>query len=312
MLLEIHLEIGPPAKIVHYFEIIKEKWPSEEIPFAKIVKVGAAYHEMGEYERSYLVFRATVESNFARESEVAGFLESQGELLRSVEAMSGLLRNYPPEGYVAAATYSLAQQVAAKAPEAANDPKLRQQKVNRVDLLHRAWTMLEGFLTAWPDDPAADQAAFASASTLLDLKAYREVGRGLRPLCQALCPERPGRQLLVHHRLLRIRPGPAQGGPGDVPEGGRVETPRQGHRPRSGKPEQVAGDLHPGPGLSRTGRGGRRHPRVSPRGRPFCRRQGGDRLLPPQGDRTARGDDGQAGRGGRSGTEVPQHRRAAT
>ncbi len=146
MLLDIHLEIGPPAKIVHYFEIIKEKWPNEEIPFAKIVKVGAAYHEMGEYERSYLVFRATVESNFARESEVAGFLQSQGELLRSVEAMSGLLRNYPPEGYVAAATYALAQQVAAKAPEAANDAKLRQQKVNRVDLLRRAWTMLEGFL----------------------------------------------------------------------------------------------------------------------------------------------------------------------
>ncbi len=174
LLLDIHLEIGPPAKIVHYFEIIKEKWPNEEIPFAKIVKVGAAYHEIGEYERSYLVFRATVESSFARESEVAGFLQSQGELLRSVETMSGLLRNYPPEGYVAAATYALAQQVAAKAPEAANDPKLRQAKINRVDLLHRAWTMLEGYLTAWPDDPSADQAAFASASTLLELKAYHE------------------------------------------------------------------------------------------------------------------------------------------
>jgi len=174
MLLDIHLEIGPPAKIVHYFEIIKEKWPSEEIPFAKIVKVAVAYHEMGEYERSYLVFRATVESNFARESEVAGFLQSQGELLRSVEAMSQLLSNYPPEGYVAAATHALAQQVSAKAPEAANDAKLRQRKVYRVDLLRRAWTMLEGFLTAWPDDPAADQAAFSAASTLLDLKAYRE------------------------------------------------------------------------------------------------------------------------------------------
>ena len=173
-LLDIHLEIGPPAKIVHYFEIIKERWPNEEVPFAKIVKVGAAYHEMGEYERSYLVFRATVESNFARESEVAGFLDSQGELLRSVETMSGLLRNYPPEGYIAAATYSLAQQVNAKAPEAATDAKLRQAKVNRVDLLRRGWTMLEGFLTAWPDDPAADQASFAAASTLLDLKAYRE------------------------------------------------------------------------------------------------------------------------------------------
>ena len=174
MLLDVHLELGPPAKVVHYFEIVKEKWPAEEIPFAKIVKVGAAYHEMGEYERSYLVFRATVESSFSRESGVAGFLQSQGEFLRSVETMGHLLREYPPEGYVAAATYALAQQVYAKAAEAATDPKLRQQKVNRVDLVRRAWSMLETFLTACPDDPAADQAAFSTASTLLDLKAYRE------------------------------------------------------------------------------------------------------------------------------------------
>ena len=80
MLLDVHLELGPPAKVVRYFEIIKEKWPAEEIPFAKIVKVGAAYHEMGEYERSYLVFRATVESSFSRESGVAGFLEVAGRV----------------------------------------------------------------------------------------------------------------------------------------------------------------------------------------------------------------------------------------
>ena len=53
----------PPSEIVRYFEIIKEKWPELEIPFEKIVKVGAAYHEIGEYERSFLVFRATVESS---------------------------------------------------------------------------------------------------------------------------------------------------------------------------------------------------------------------------------------------------------
>ncbi len=173
-LLNAHLELGPAGKVVRYFEIIKEKWPAEEIPFAKIVKVGAAYHEMGEYERSYLIFRATVESSFGRESGVAGFLESQGELLRSVDVMGRLLREYPPEGYAAAANYALAQRVYAKAPEAAEDPKLREAKVNRVDLIRRAWGMLESFLTAHPDDPAADQAAFAAANALLELKRYEQ------------------------------------------------------------------------------------------------------------------------------------------
>ena len=117
MLLDVHLEIGPPAEVVRYFEIIKEKWPDAEIPFAKIVKVGAAYHEMGEFERSYLIFRATVESSFMREIGVAGFLEAEGDFYRSVETMERLLRDYPPESYVAAAEYALAQHVSAKAPK---------------------------------------------------------------------------------------------------------------------------------------------------------------------------------------------------
>jgi tetratricopeptide (TPR) repeat protein len=174
MLLDVHLETGPAAQVVRYFEIVKEKWPAEEIPFAKIVKVGAAYHEMGEYERSFLIFRATVESSFLRESRVAGFLQAQGEFARSVSVMGRLLREYPPDGYTAAASYALAQQVYAKAPDAAADAGLRKLKINRVDLTRRAWTMFETFLTAYPDDPAADEAAFAAANTLLELKAYKE------------------------------------------------------------------------------------------------------------------------------------------
>ncbi|HYW80558.1 MAG TPA: tetratricopeptide repeat protein, partial [Thermoguttaceae bacterium] len=113
-------------------------------------------------------------SRFTRESGVAGFLESQGQFARSVAVMGRLLREYPPEAYVAAATYALAQRVYAKAPDAAADEELRRLKTNRVDLIRRAWTMLESFLTAYPDDPTADQAAFADANALLELKAYEE------------------------------------------------------------------------------------------------------------------------------------------
>jgi alpha-2-macroglobulin len=172
MLLDIHLALGPEADIVRYFELIKEKWPDVELSFEKIVRVGAAYEELGEYERGYLVFRATVESSFLRESGVAGFLEAQGEFTRSVDVMSRLLAEYPPEPYAAAAQYALAQRVYAYAPQAAGDAKLRDAKLTRVDLIERARRMLDGFLTAYPDDPAADQASFSLANALLELKAY--------------------------------------------------------------------------------------------------------------------------------------------
>jgi alpha-2-macroglobulin len=175
MLLDIHLQNGPPAEIVRYFEIIKERWPDLELPFEKIIKVAAAYHEMGEYERSYLVYRATTEGSFGRESAVAGFLEGEGEFLRSVTVMNRLLAEYPPEPYVAAATFALSQRVYAYAPQAATDQKLRAKKINRVDLIAQALAMVDHFLSEYPNDPAADQAAFSEANALLELKAYKEV-----------------------------------------------------------------------------------------------------------------------------------------
>ncbi len=172
MLLDAHLEVGPAADVVKYFESVKEKSPDVEIPFESILKVGAAYHELGEYERSYLVFRATIESSFGRDGAVAGFLDEQGEFLRSVDVMRRLIDEYPPEPYAAAARYALAQQVYAYAARASSDEKLRAQKLTRLTLVAGAARMLEAFLTDHPDDPAADQAAFAAANARLELEQY--------------------------------------------------------------------------------------------------------------------------------------------
>ncbi|MGH7202702.1 MAG: hypothetical protein ACREJB_19000, partial [Planctomycetaceae bacterium] len=111
LLFRAALETGRNDATVRYFEIIKEKYPEVEIDFESILKVAAAYRELGEYERSYLVFRATVEARFQRESQIAGFLDGQSEFLRSVQVMERLLRDYPAEAYVATASYALAQEV---------------------------------------------------------------------------------------------------------------------------------------------------------------------------------------------------------
>ena len=172
MLLDAHLEIGPANRVVQHFEVIKERWPDLEISYDKILKVGAAYHDMGEHERSYLIYRATVESSFLTDSQVAGFLQSEEELPRSVEYIDALLREYPPEPYVGAATFDLAQQVYAMASQAATNQRLRDQKITRVDLINRGAEMLDRFLTEYPEDPGADQAAFSRATALLELRQY--------------------------------------------------------------------------------------------------------------------------------------------
>ena len=235
-LLEIHLEVGPPCKVVHCFEIVKEKWPEQEIPFAQIVKAGAAYHEMGEYERSYLIFRATVESSFLHEAAAAGFLDTQGEFSRSVEVMARLLSEYPPEAYLAAAQFALSQRVYAKAPETAADPKLRKEKVNRVDLLRRAWAMLEGLLTEFPEDPAADQAAFSAASVLLDLKDYAQAAAA----CNRYARQYPKSELLDTYWYILGYCHFSAGQPKEAIQMCRKVAETQLVDPQSGRPKESA------------------------------------------------------------------------
>ncbi|MDX1962876.1 MAG: MG2 domain-containing protein [Pirellulales bacterium] len=175
LLFAAHLKLGPPGDVVRYFELIRERYPDEDVSFEQILQVAAAYEKLGEYERCFMLYRATVEASFMRENGVAGFLENQGEFLRSVEVMQRLLAEYPPEPYVAATQYALAQRVYSYAPRAADDPKLREKKINRVTLIQQALGMLDNFLTMHPNDPAADQAAFSLSNALLELQAYSEL-----------------------------------------------------------------------------------------------------------------------------------------
>ena len=175
MLFQTSLAANRHADIVRYFETIKEKLPEVEVSFENILKVAEAYRELGEYERSYLVYRATLEAGFQRESQIAGFLDERGEFLRSVQVMEQLLRAYPAEPYIATATYSLAQEVYGKAPEAAQHARLREVGITRVDLIATSVHMLDHFIVTWATDPAADQASFSLANALLDLEKYPEV-----------------------------------------------------------------------------------------------------------------------------------------
>lgn len=175
MLFQTSLSANRHGDIVQYFETIKEKMPDVEVSFENILKVAEAYRELGEYERSYLVYRATLEAGFQRESQIAGFLDERGEFLRSVQVMEQLLRAYPAEPYIAIATYALAQEVYGKAPEAAQNAKLREAGITRVDLIATSVNMLDHFIATWATDPAADQASFSLANALLDLERYSDV-----------------------------------------------------------------------------------------------------------------------------------------
>ena len=175
MLFQCALANRDHKSIVEYFEIIKERFPEVDIKFDEMLQVAASYKQLGEYERSFLVYRATIEGSFQRESQIPGFLGGRGEFVRSVQVLERLLNEYPAESYVAMVTYALAQEVYGKGEEAAADARLRKAGISRTHLIANSVHMLDHFMSTWPKDPMADQASFALASAMLDLEQFDPV-----------------------------------------------------------------------------------------------------------------------------------------
>ncbi|MBD3181659.1 tetratricopeptide repeat protein [Candidatus Poribacteria bacterium] len=174
--------------VIEYFEILRERFPELYIPFDKILVVGRSYREIGEFERAYLVYKATIEASFVNDSRVSAVLEDEGQFLSSIDFQEDLWREYPDLPQVVSAYFALSQALYAKAPEARELAKNQRQipilkgqsksdikKITKLDLLKETALMLAEFLTLYSTDPLADDATFSMANVLLDLEDHQQV-----------------------------------------------------------------------------------------------------------------------------------------
>ena len=189
-------------RIVRAFEILSVRYPDLTIPFDRILAVGKAYRNIGEFERAWLVFRATLEASFLKDSAVAAVLEDEGQLLGSLDYQEDLWWNYPDLPDVIASYFALSQTFYEEADNAAaleaqrtatlraatvrernetertpNDESLldNSEKITKPAIIGEAIRLLTRFQTIYPTNPLADDAAFSLANAWLDLKAYDSV-----------------------------------------------------------------------------------------------------------------------------------------
>lgn len=183
MLLFVAIEKRDTAQIVRCFEDLKDRYQDLVIPFDKIVAVGKAYLDQGEFERSLMVFRAAAEASFVKEAAVATTLENAGEVKASARFLRRLIQTYPDLNTIRVSLYSLAQKEAGLA--AAQTPGAPvNERVGRADELRAAALHgLREFLVLYPEDTLAEEVSFAWATTLLEGK---DVAGALRVAQDAL------------------------------------------------------------------------------------------------------------------------------
>ncbi|MGB9596584.1 MAG: alpha-2-macroglobulin family protein, partial [Candidatus Poribacteria bacterium] len=174
-------------KVVEFFEILKERFPELYIPFNRIIAVGKAYREIGEYERAYLVYKATIDASFINDSNVSAVLQDEGQFLNSIDFQENMWQEYPDTPQVVSSYFAISQALYSKVPQAdqlaKEERKLKilgdkavykgkDRKITKPDLLKEIILMLSEFLMLYPNDPLADDAVFSMANALLDLEDY--------------------------------------------------------------------------------------------------------------------------------------------
>ncbi|MDP6439759.1 MAG: MG2 domain-containing protein [Candidatus Brocadiia bacterium] len=191
MLLWIYTSEGfyDAQQIVDVFEVLRERYPQLELPFDKTLVAGRAYRDLGEFERAYLIFRATIDASFINDSNVSAVLEDEGQFLGSIDYREDLWREYPDTAQVTAAYFALSQALYQNAPRArepakearqvalarGDDPDEAVRMPSRIEMLKETIRLLSEFLTLYPDSPLADDAAFSMANAFLDLKQFDAV-----------------------------------------------------------------------------------------------------------------------------------------
>ena len=174
MLLWIHTspQFYDAHKIVDLFEVLRERYPQLEIPYDKILVVGKAYTDIGEFERSWLVYRAAIAASFNNDSAISAVLEDEGRFLGSIDFQERIWREYPDTADVLASYFALSQLLYQKAPKAHELPKEDKVQPEKTAMLKRTADLLFSFLAMYPKDPLADDAGFSLANCLLTLKNH--------------------------------------------------------------------------------------------------------------------------------------------
>ena len=188
MLLWIHTSEGyyDAKRIVEMFEVLRERYPDLFIPFDKILVVGRAYRDIGEFERAWLVFRATVDASFINDSNVSAVLQDEGQFLGSVDFQEELWQEYPDTPEVSSSYFALAQALYQQAPNAhliaqrerqiavkrGEKPDAPRPVPSKFKMLQDSIRLLSSFQTLYPTNPLCDDAAFSMTSAFLDLRDY--------------------------------------------------------------------------------------------------------------------------------------------
>ncbi|MDZ4405835.1 MG2 domain-containing protein [Prosthecobacter sp.] len=178
MLLWIHTtrEKTDARQVVELFEALSERHPDIVIPFDKILKVAAAYRQIGEFERAWLVYRATMDSSFVSDAGVSAALETAGDFPGSAEHQTSLWMEYPDGADGLLASFSLAQRFQEMAANPTSVPlRPGAAKWTKNQLLERSRDLLRQLVTLHAKDDLADDAAFSLANVFFDLKDYASV-----------------------------------------------------------------------------------------------------------------------------------------
>ena len=217
--------------------------------------IGKAYRDINEYERAMIVWRGLIEASYLEDARVGELLRQRGKTLEAMAYLIDLWRSYPNTASIESDFFGLSADPGRgrrrrRSPTRTSAASWPTAGVTRSELLLQTIRMIQVFLSQSPTNPMADEASLAWWARSWNWRITRRVVK-LAGRFAKLYPKSTYLDSFQYSEALAelpprpVRPG-RRGGRDD--RQGRLQGCRRG---RSAQPQQVAGDLHPGPDLRR-------------------------------------------------------------
>jgi tetratricopeptide (TPR) repeat protein len=166
-------EEGDARALIGAFELLTERHPRLVIPFEKLLRAGAAYRRLNEFERAATVYRGALDGAFLQDSSLSAALEDAGDYIGGVDFQERLWHEFPDSKDVMDSLSGLAQSLSTKAPDAEKlTVRAGRPKMEKNALLTRSRDLLQRYITLYPGNDQADDAAFSLVNVFFSLKDY--------------------------------------------------------------------------------------------------------------------------------------------
>jgi TolA-binding protein len=169
------IEDNKPKRIVHFYEILRDKFSETKISLDDMKAIADAYNKIDEGEKAYYLIESLYKAHFGQEFDLALTLFNEKQYQRSYDTANDILMDYPDLPTVKNGLYSYSQALYYHLGNLERTDRSTTEDGETLlskFLYNKTYNLLTDYLTLFPSSFNADEISFVLMNLFFDTNRY--------------------------------------------------------------------------------------------------------------------------------------------